>query len=304
MTDPLATLRAIADPAQRAKAASAAAEDAPRPFRELELEALRALVDAHGGTKKHGAVAAAAREMGVSGEALRKRLNPAISDTAEVYAPEGEPGLFFAATEDAVDDLHGWALLDQELNDRRDPTVRGALAAGVSPRQIQEITGLTGDLLTRLAATSAGTAVDVPLEVWESAVPYLADLALTLPMERPARDAARALAGVIGLGVDTHGYPLPLPPGLTGPEFDALSPEEKAERTMATKWPEVEQIPLPDPDSAQAGPDGWAASYCAELTRAATESSGDYAVSLRAVAGVLRHVRTTGTLPTTGDSRG
>ncbi|MEV7275257.1 hypothetical protein ACIQIG_32835 [Streptomyces bacillaris] len=300
----VARLRAISDPGARANAAAETAQDAASLFRSIELAAMRDLVDAHGGPSKYGAIPAAARELGRGVEGVRKRLSG--TDAAEAGQPfeqEGEPGRYFPSPEDAQVALLDWHLQLKELTARRDPLVRGALAARLAPRIIRDITGVSLDTIDRLESTSVGTAVDVPIEVWEETVDYLADLAPQLgPHEHFARFAARDLAGVVSVPVDASGHRVPLPEALRGEEFDALSVEEKAERIVSTPWPEAQDVPTAGPQDVLDGPDGWAAVLCAELEEVAGSMDADTAAAARRVAGAVRHIRLTGTLPE-GDSR-
>ncbi|MCR8945133.1 hypothetical protein NW249_23735 [Streptomyces sp. OUCMDZ-4982] len=300
----VARLRAISDPGARANAAAEAAQDAATVFRAVELAAMRELVDAHGGTGQRGAIPAAARELGRGVEGVRKRLSGADgTGESEPFEQEGEPGRFFASPGDAHDALLDWQLQLKDLNVRRDPLVRGALAAGLAPRIIRDTTGVSLDTIDRLESTSVGTAVDVPVEVWEETVDYLADLAPQLGRQgRFARLAARALAGVVSVPVDASGHRAPLPEALRGEEFEALSVEEKVERHRNTPWPEARDIPSAGHQDMLDGPDGWAAVFCAQMEELAGSVDADMAAAARRVAAAVRHVRLTGTLPE-GDSR-
>lgn len=300
----VARLRAISDPGARANAAAEAAQDAAALFRGIELAAMRDLVDAHGGTGKHGAIPAAARELGRGVEGVRKRLNGADgTGESAPFEQEGEPGRYFASPDDAHDALLDWQLQLRDLNARRDPLVRGALAAGLAPRIIRDTTGISLDTIDRLESTSVGTAVDVPTEVWEETVDYLANLAPQLGRHAHlAQFAARALAGVVSVPVGTSGQRAPLPEALRGEEFEALSVEEKAERHLNTPWPEAQDIPSAGHQDMLDGPDGWAAVFCAEQEETAGSMDADMAAAARRIAAALRHVRLTGTLPE-GESR-
>ncbi|MGC4951002.1 hypothetical protein ACLQ2N_33025 [Streptomyces sp. DT224] len=293
-------LRAITDPARRALAAAEAAQDAARALRAIELTAMRELVDAHGGTSKHGAVAAAARELGRGPEAVRKRLTGIDSaEETEATEPTGEPGRFFPSPLDAEDALRDWALQRQDVTLRRDPAVRGALAAGVSPRIVRDLTGVSLDTLDRLESTSPGTAVDVPYDVWEQAVDYFTDLASRTPRyDIVPSSAAQGLAGVIGVPIGGTESPAQALDALKGPDWEALSANEKADRMMAAP-DDGSYVPDADDDDVLAGPDGWAAIFCAQLEEAAGSQDPDMAAITRRVAADLRHIRLTATLPNT-----
>ncbi|MFF2227043.1 hypothetical protein ACFVV7_27420 [Streptomyces globisporus] len=296
MEDQAAHLRAISDPAARAKAAAEATRDATALLRSIELAAITDLVGAHGGPQKHGSFAAAGRELGRSAEAVRKRLlGSGAADESAPYEQEGEPARFFHSAEEALDALRDWHI----HHAHRDPLVRGALAAGLAPRRVRDTTGLSLDTIDRLEATSAGTAVDVPDRVWEETVYHLAALAPELGRHRAlARGAARDLAGVIGLPVDQEGRQPETSEALHGPEFAALSPLEKAKRSMSAELPGGVETPFVDTQDVLSGPDGWAAAFCAEAEAAAGGEDAELAAATRRVAAVIRHVRVTGALPT------
>ncbi|MEE1741184.1 hypothetical protein PUR49_32450 [Streptomyces sp. BE147] len=300
----VARLKAISDPAARARAAADVARDASTVFRAIELASMHDLVNAHGGLAQRGSVAAAARELGREPEAVRKRVTNTGAEESEPFEQEGEPARYFPSGQDAYDALLDWQTQRQDLTYRRDPLVRGALAAKLAPRVVRDITGLPLDTISRLESTSAGTAVNVPMRVWEETVGYLAELAPQLGRyERFARLAARALAGVIALPVDRAGHQLPVPDTLRGPEFEALSPEEKTDRLMNTAPPEGAEIPEAAHEDVLDGPDGWAAAFCATSEAAAGSQDADMAAANRRVAAVIRHVRVTGALPE-GEPRG
>lgn len=300
--DEAARLQSISDPGKRARAAAGAAQDAARMLRAIELAALHDLVNAHGGLQKHGAATAAARELGRSAEAVRKRLT-AAPDEAEAYEQEGEPGRYFDSSETAYDALLDWQLQQRDVTARRDPLVRGALAAGLAPRVVRDVTGVTLDTIDRLESTSAGTAVDVPLHVWEETVGYLADLAPQFGRySMLAHYAARGLAGVIGLPVDETGRLVEPPGNLRGPAWEALSPEQRAEEILSTEWPEgSDAVPEAAHQDFLDGPDGWAAVFCAQAEETAGSQDEDMAAVTRRLAAVIRHVRLTATLPSTGE---
>lgn len=304
LEDQAARLRAISDPAARAKAAAEATRDATAMLRSIELAAIADLVDAHGGPQKYGSFAAAGRELGRSAEAVRKRLlGTGAADESTPYEQEGEPARFFDSAEEALDALRDWHIHHAHNLAHRDPLVRGALAARLSPRVVRDTTGLSLDTIDRLEATSAGTAVDVPDRVWEETVYHLAALAPELGRYRAlARGAARDLAGVIGLPVDQEGRQPGTSEALHGPEFAALSPLEKAESSMSAELPGGMEIPVADTQDVLSGPDGWAAAFCAEAETAAGSEDAELAAATRRVAAVIRHVRVTGALPTDAET--
>ncbi|WP_217231219.1 hypothetical protein [Streptomyces anulatus] len=297
--DEAARLMAISDPAARARAAAEASRDVSAMLRAIEVAAIAALVDAHGGARKYGSFAAAGRELGRSAEAVRKRLlGDGAADESAPYEQEGEPARYFDSAEEAHDALRDWHIHNAHHLAHRDPLVRGALAAGLAPRVVRDTTGLSLDTIDRLESTSAGTAVEVPDRVWEETVYHLASLAPDLGCYGTlARGAARDLAGVIGLPVDQAGRQPAIPEALHGPGFEALSPQEKAERIMSTELPGGVEVPLADAQDVLSGPDGWAAAFCAEAEAAAGGQDAELAAATRRVAAVIRHVRVTAALP-------
>jgi hypothetical protein len=61
-----------------------------------------------------------------------------------------EPALAFVDADLAKDALHGWAEAQRDLDDRRDPLIRGALAAGVTPTEILTLTKIARSTTARI----------------------------------------------------------------------------------------------------------------------------------------------------------
>ncbi|MFI6883914.1 hypothetical protein [Streptosporangium canum] len=292
--EPGAAIVAIPDPARRARAARAAADAAAGLYTELYRNAVRALVAAHGGNRSK-----AARELNLTPQRVSQILAEDDAVPARALAV-GEPALYFADEYAADAALRDWFLVHQELVDRRDPLVRGARAAGLSPRQIRELTDLPLETIERLIAGDITTAVEVDLEVWEAAVEHFADLAdavdaVDAPAAHAYRHTGRALAAAIGMVIDESGRSPAPDAALSGPRWEALSPEAKAELMMNT--PLGGDVPELSSEDALLSWDGWAALYCTSLERGAATAEGPLAEAMRHCAAILRHIRTCGALP-------
>ena len=308
--NPADALKSIPDPLRRFRAAADAKAAAEALYAEVERAALLELVEAHGGLASHGAISRTARELGVTPQAVSKRLKGIAVEAGPVprSAADPEPARYFANERDAEDALRDWALAMQSLNDRRDTLVRGSLAVGLTPRQIRELTDLSLELLDRLGNPAPiETAVRVDYSTWEDLVEYLVDQAEEQQSRgrgigsRILRLTARNLAGAVGMVVGEDGRAPQPRPGLSGPDWEALDPEQKAELMMST--PLDGDVPDVGPDAALLGPDGWTAWLCTDLERQAAECTDhEMAVAMREAADAVRHVRRTGTLPATPGS--
>jgi DNA-binding transcriptional regulator YdaS (Cro superfamily) len=275
------------DPLFRAEHAKAAQAEASRDYRE----AVRDIVAGHKGN-----MSKAARELGISPQRVQQimaGMEPPAEGDGSLY----EPARYFVDKYDADAALRDWALDWQELIDRRDPLVRGAHAAGMSERQIRHLTGLKPETIERLTAGDIVVAVDVPLEVWESAVERFTDLAdaASHPTRAVYRNVGRALAGAIGMPINEQGRAAVLDPSLSGLQFHALTEEEKAERLMSARIDG--DVPEVSPEHQLLGWDGWVALYCITLTRTAADADNPLGDAMRHSASILRHVRTHGSLP-------
>ncbi|MEV7930491.1 hypothetical protein [Kitasatospora sp. NPDC088779] len=144
------------DPLGRYRAVQAAREAVTAFLADVETQAVRDLIAAHQGNKS-----AAGREMGMSPQALNdwlKRRAVRDLDDEAVFTQE-QPALFFANEYDAEDALRDWQLRQQRTEDRRDPLVLGALAAGLVPESIYRYSGIPLHVTRRLHPT------DDPIEV-------------------------------------------------------------------------------------------------------------------------------------------
>ncbi|MFE8940933.1 helix-turn-helix domain-containing protein [Streptomyces sp. NPDC007872] len=130
-------------------AGEAAAKAAAAPYDQAALEALQDLIDGHGGN-----IAAAARELGMSKQALYKRMAKAGGTVparpAAKSAVQFQPALWFESREDARDALMDWHLRSQSVNDERDAFLLGALAVGLDPIAISEYTEVPLETLRRI----------------------------------------------------------------------------------------------------------------------------------------------------------
>jgi len=77
-------------------------------------------------------------------------------------APPTEPALAFRDKERAKEALRAWAEAEHDLNDRRDPLVRGALAAGVTPTEVYDLTRIARSTTARI---SPGKPADIEVAV-------------------------------------------------------------------------------------------------------------------------------------------
>ncbi|WP_433512975.1 hypothetical protein ACQP2T_56585 [Nonomuraea sp. CA-143628] len=66
-----------------------------------------------------------------------------------------EPALAFGDPHQAKILLHAYVEAQRDLDDRRDPLVRGALASGVDPSEVHEITGMSRSTIDRILAPMA-----------------------------------------------------------------------------------------------------------------------------------------------------
>lgn len=304
------------DPARRYHAAKAAAEAVAAPYEQAAEEAVEELIAQHGGN-----VAAAARELGLTRQALymrKKRTDPPAA--APAAAGQVQPALRFTDARHARTVLIGWQLRQQEITDQLDALLLGALAAGVDPVQISEDTGVGLDTLRRIRP--AGNIEITPLEEFSPELEEFAravhaharDLtgrAASRPERTAAavwRDAAEAILSNVAplalLGepsVRAEDYP-------TWEEYvAAVETHEPTEEEKAAEGRQERQSEL----AATDGPDAWlAATYLAfrrSAAREGYESDADdpeaaaTTDAIRAafgeVADAILHLRTTGQVP-------
>ena len=301
LNDPI---EVIPDPAARATAAAAAVTH----YRLIEIAALRELADCAGYTGAAEAVNALTPGTTITPQGVHARLARSRGVTAAASFP-AEPGLYFADPEDAADVLRDWQLAHADLVGELPVMVSGAAAAGVAASEISDLTGLPVRTVVGLAVSPAGTAANVPLEVWDALVNRLADLASNAQSGADAmiyRQTGRALAAQLGLAVTADGH---LPPVRA---FTA-DPDDEAEMEAWLSQHDDLELEEPGPSANhRLGVDGWAALTCTAYERLAADPSGGateeddpQAAAYKAriaegagqAAALLRHVRTTGTLP-------
>ncbi|MGW8387137.1 hypothetical protein ACWGMW_16320 [Streptomyces albidoflavus] len=190
-------------------------------------------------------------------------------------APQGELACRFKSLDEVRDALYDWATEQRPQDQRLAPLVRGAAAAGFPPPDIAKITGRSQMTVDRLIATSPGVAADVPHETWEAVAVHLSSLAQR-GRSLAAQSAAIELGTLLGLDIDRNGVL----------RDDDLPEEERGQ---------VEHADF------LAGPDAWAARWCAEAEWSASDDDArgehDQAAGFRQVAELLRQVRAGGPLP-------
>ncbi|MFJ4342990.1 helix-turn-helix domain-containing protein [Streptomyces sp. NPDC088915] len=145
--DHAARVLAETDPARRYHAAKAAAEAAAAPYERVADEAVEDLIAQHGGN-----VAAAARELGLTRQALymRDKREKTGGGAGAAAAEQVQPARHFNSPQEAEDALRDWALDQQEVTDQLDVLLLGALAAGADPVTISELSGVPLATLRRI----------------------------------------------------------------------------------------------------------------------------------------------------------
>ncbi|MFE2729201.1 hypothetical protein [Kitasatospora sp. NPDC059327] len=146
------------DPLRRYRAADNAITAAVSFLEEIKAQALRDLAAGPAG------MGGAAREIGdVSRQALTKWLDrrAAATPTRAEPAPQEQPALHFSSAETAGDALLDWRLAQEEVDDRRDVLVLGALAAGVDPITVYRTSGIPLEVIHRLRPDDIEVGVDL-----------------------------------------------------------------------------------------------------------------------------------------------
>jgi hypothetical protein len=325
-TDAYAALTAITDPAQRYRAARAQREASAARFSKIEEDALREL------WKHHGTNAdAVGRELHMSGTAVRKRLKDAPSGDPVTPVAQQDPALNFASPQEAEDALRDLRLRQENFDDQRPHFLLGALAAGVAPERITELTLAGKDELRRLRPAGnilvsrfdpyggdSGLLTEEFAVLVEDHAAHLARQATT----GAAREAARLwthMAALIGKQIAPDARALLAPSPVRAEQFS--SPEEYAEAVLSghelapedhdgrhTAYDGVDDL------AATNGADAWLAAFSTHLRRLAAQPSSPLPHGLdldadrtgwnevvsqtfRDIADAIRHLRTTGTLP-------
>ncbi|WP_158888035.1 hypothetical protein [Amycolatopsis anabasis] len=305
----LAAIRAIDDPVRRREAARAMAQAVTAQCRTIELDAEKELI------KRHGSVSAAARELGFSPTALLKRHPGADRDTAPAGngAAQAIPALRFATPEEAEAALQDWQLERADLDDERDQLLLGALAAGIDPVRIYELTGVPVDTITRLRPAgniTVSALADSDLDLLDDFARALHNHArarmdhATTQAERTAARIWQMVARSVIVNCAPGALVDPLP-------AEAYRDEETFVAAMTqsaqNKTDNETSDPTPDRVAMQGGPDAWLAKQSIQFRRIAQlpAASGKdldthpaISAAFTAIADAIAHLRRTGTLPT------
>lgn len=314
----LARVARISDPVERYKAARVAGQAVAEQYADIEVDALRELTAAHRGNE-----AAAARELGISPQAVHKRLakrqdRPADPPTTAA-AQQTEPALHFDSPSHAEDSLRDWALRRQDVDDQRDVFLLGALAVGVDPVTVSDLTDQPLDLLRRIrpAGNIAISQLDQfgpELEKFtRDTTAHAAEL--TARAQTPAEDSGARIWSLTAASIVSNAAPYALDAAPTVKVEDYTDAEEFAEAflTEAKSRSNDQEYVQQDEVAIVNGADAWLATLCVQLTRQADESrtqplgdpesSAAMAQAFEDIAGAVRHLRSTGTAPALGERK-
>lgn len=321
----LGKLAAIPDPVKRFDEARTTGATIAAIFASAENDALRALLAAHGGSHK-----AAAAEIGFTRQALEKRL--ARPDPAAAPAPAAvpaavqcEPALRFEDEADAEDGLREWQDRQQGVDDQREPYLLGALAVGVDPVRVSELSGAPLPLLRRIRPPGNITvscigayAPDIDLlDAFAVAAhhhaEHLAQPEQAEPFHRALAVTWRTAAAEIVRNVAPLALMSPTPPVEDYPDADSWI---AAGDEHAAAHPEDFKDPDPQDDVAIHSSDAWLAATTARYRRLADEARArgplpgpkndpgadrswhnGFVTAYEQVADAIHHLRTTGTVP-------
>lgn len=310
--DHAARVLAETDPVRRFHAAEAAAEAVAAPYRQAAEEALADLIAQHGGNR-----AAAARELGKTRQALymREKRDPA-KGSSTAAAGQVQPARRFDSPEEALDALRDWACDQQEVTERLDVILLGALAVGVDPVAISEA-GVVGlDMLRRIRpdgniAVSRLDEYGQEIDVFARAV-HARAVALRAAATSMAEHAAADIWRHAAREIARNAAPVALMPdhGLRKEDFPAIDEYIEAVVTRRRSEEEEAEDARPLSPSAAAGPDAYlAATYLAFRREAARGPLGSERTPEEAAAGeavqaafaeladAILHLRTTGQVP-------
>ncbi|MGW3308287.1 hypothetical protein ACWDG9_17065 [Streptomyces sp. NPDC001073] len=323
MNESLMSVAAMTDPVKRFEAARAASDAVAAQYGRIAGEAAQQLVAGH-----HGNVAAAAAELGMTPPGLHKILKGAdpAARPARTPAVQAQPALRFSTPEDAEDALRDWRLRRQSVDDALEQLLLGALAVGVDPIDVSQLTDVPLANLRRIrpagniavSALESPCAPDEVLGEFARRIDAHADAVKARAATAPERSAAKmwrlAADAVIANTAPYVRYPSTVHPD----DFDDAA--AFAEAFVAQPGPES-RIQQPDPDLVVSGPDAWLAVTYVQYTRMARErlanavtapggeedsgepphdeAAHDEAMNdaLTAIAAAILHVRTTGTVP-------
>ncbi|MFB7341150.1 hypothetical protein ACFCZ6_13925 [Streptomyces hydrogenans] len=310
--DHAARVLAETDPVRRYHAAKAAAEAAAAPYKQAAEEARAQLIAQHGGN-----VAAAARDLGLTRQALYQGgKRDAAKGSGTAGAEQIQPARHFDSPEQARDALRDWAYEQQEVTDRLDVLLLGALAAGADPVDISEDSGVSLDTLRRIRPAG-----NITVSRLDEYGPEINDFARAVRARAAAlRTAATSTAEHRAADIWHHAAreiarnaaPVALMPDDGPRKEDFGTIDEFIEAVVSRKRSEEEEAEDTKPlsPSASAGPDAYlAATYLAfrrEATRGPlwSERTPEEAAAGEAVqaafgelADAILHLRTTGQVP-------
>ncbi|MFD7537490.1 hypothetical protein [Streptomyces sp. NPDC059819] len=321
MNESFSSVAATADPVKRFEAARAAAAAVTAQYRLIEVEAANEVVAEHGGN-----VSAAARELAMTPTGLAKLRRSAdpVARPARTRRSQGQPALHFSTQDAAEDALRDWHLRRQDVEDESEQLLLGALASGVDPLTVVELTQVPLELLRRIrpagniavsALTSPGGGDGEVLEQFARQLLTHSRALSERATSGPEHSAAR-IWRLAANSVATNAAPEVLYPEPTvrAADFESADGYVDAIRAAAETATEPD-IPEPDSVALVSGPDAWLALTHTRIARdaercrlaaAAEERAANderaahehaMAGAFQAVADAITQLRTTGTLP-------
>lgn len=314
----LARVARISDPVERYKAARVAGQVVAEQYAAIEVDALRDLIAGHQGNE-----AAAAREIGISSQAVRKRLAKRQEQPGErakaTAVVQAEPALRFKGPRDAEDALRDWALRKQDVVDQRDVFLLGALAAGVDPVTVGELTNEPLDLLRRIrpAGNIAVSQLDEfgpELEKFARDITAhaaeLAERAQTSAEHSGAQIWNRVASSIVSQAAP---YAFDAAPPVKAEDYSDADQFAAAVLAEAESSGDDQEYAEQDEVAMVSGADAWLARLCVQLARQAdecrtqplgeAETSEAMAQAFEDIACAVRHLRSTGTAPVLGEGK-
>ncbi|MEV7122155.1 hypothetical protein [Kitasatospora griseola] len=161
LPDHLAAALEARDPAARYRAAASALDALSAALDGIQTAAALELVAAHGGN-----ASAAGRELRFKTpqgfqQWLARRTDPAGGPAPAAPRSQEQPALRFADQDAALTALDDYLLDLQQVEDRREPLVLGALAAGLTPEAIYRAAGIPPAVTARLRPAEIEVAADL-----------------------------------------------------------------------------------------------------------------------------------------------